>query len=96
MLIFYNTATNEYPLFIGDILLINESWTSGMSLPENIVSVEETTPISAGENQMAYEVLPVLSDGVWKQNFAVRDLSEDEINNTTRFRYEFFRNWTIS
>lgn len=43
--------------------------------------MEEAPRPEAGENQVSYEDLPIEIDGVITQNWAVRDLTEEEIES---------------
>ena len=77
MAIYYNTETNEYPRHDGDLELLG--WSVGTPLPENWVDIYQTDPPAVLENEIAYEVLPQLIGGNWIQQWAVRDMSPEEI-----------------
>lgn len=82
MNLFYNLKTEEYPLFIGDILLIDPSWNDDKKLPDDIVFVEKTTKPEQIENKRIIELKPEFIDGIWKQKFSYRNLTEEEIAQT--------------
>ena len=75
----YISPKNEYPRHIGDIQLENPGFKEGDTLPEGWVKVEESDRPVISEGQVAYEVFPVETDGVWYQAFEVRDLTDQEI-----------------
>jgi hypothetical protein len=70
----------EYPRHIGDVQIEHPTWTPGELLPEGWNQVTETPfNLEVGENQTAYEAAPQEVDGSWRQVWAVRDLTEAEI-----------------
>lgn len=77
-MLFLNTQTGEYPRHIGDLEILG--WKQGEPLPENWVEVDyaESLP-NVGENELYYEIEPVLENGRYKQTFAIRPMTEDEI-----------------
>jgi hypothetical protein len=77
--LYYNTQTGEYPLFIGDIQIIDKSWDENKQLPKNIVSVAEIEIPEEIEGKHIIELKPELIDEVWKQKFGYRDLTQKEI-----------------
>jgi hypothetical protein len=70
----------EYPRHIGDVQIEHPTWNPGDQLPEGWNQVIETPMnLEAGENQTVYEGAPQEVDGSWRQVWAVRDLTEAEI-----------------
>jgi hypothetical protein len=70
----------EYPRHIGDVQIEHPNWTPEDSLPDGWSQVTETPfNLEVGENQTAYEAAPQEVDGLWRQVWAVRDLTEAEI-----------------
>lgn len=77
-MIFLNTETNQYPLFIGDLELIG--WHQGEELPNNFVQVVEVDQPTFLSGQTIDENFPEQdASGIWKQSWLVRDLTEEEI-----------------
>jgi hypothetical protein len=74
---FYNTETNEYPLYIGD--LEATGWDSSKPLPEGYVEVSDSQSPEVQENQKVIELTPELIDGVYFQNFSVIEMTVAEI-----------------
>lgn len=79
---FYNTSTKEYPRYQGDLELLG--WKEGEPLPENWVEVEVVEMPEHLPMEVAYEDEPIQIDGIWKQNWKVRDLTQDEILENAR------------
>lgn len=70
----------EYPRHVGDVQIEHPTWNPGDQLPEGWNQVTETPmSLEVGEDQTIYEAAPQEIDGVWKQVWAVRDLTEAEI-----------------
>jgi len=91
---FFNTVTNEYPRYQGDLELLG--WQLGQPLPENWVEVVYTDMPEITENKKVYEILPQNIDGIWTQSWQVDDLTAEEIEQnkhvpTTKFG-QFIRN----
>jgi len=80
MSIYYNVATDEYPLFIGDVQLIDVSWDEDRELPENIKYVFETDRPEEIDGKHIIELKPEFIGGQWKQKFGYRDLTQEEID----------------
>lgn len=78
-MIYFNTLTKDYPLFSGDIKLIDPNWNEGATLPPHIVEVEESEPINVLENQDAIPDLPKLENGVWKTSWKIVTYTEEEM-----------------
>ena len=70
----------EYPRYIGDLLLANPDWQEGDILPEGWVQVQETALPSIDQNQAIEELSPELVDDIYIQKFAVRPLTQDELD----------------
>jgi hypothetical protein len=68
-MIYYNTVTNEYPRYQGDLELLG--WNAGEPLPENWVEVEFVDMPQLLENQTVEELLPAQGeDGIWRMQWA--------------------------
>jgi hypothetical protein len=78
MLIFIDPQ-NNYPRFIGDINIQHPNWNAGDSLPEGWTQVEEVTPPQPQENEVLEEQFPELIDGIYKQKWALRTKTEQEL-----------------
>jgi hypothetical protein len=75
---FYNTETQEYPRYQGDLELLG--WTLGASLPENWVEVTETpVPELSWDETLEYGEPTQTSEGDWETNWVVRKLTEEEL-----------------
>jgi hypothetical protein len=78
--------TLEYPRYEGDIRLeypeILESETGDtFPCPETYAPVRWVdAPELNAETQTAYELAPVNADGVWSMVWAVRDMTQEEID----------------
>lgn len=70
---------NEYPRYIGDLLLINPDWEEGDDLPDGWKQVNESEVPEFGEGQTIEEGFPVEIDGEFYRNLKVRDLTDEEI-----------------
>lgn len=68
---------NEYPRYIGDILIDHPEF-DGVNLPEGWVTVEETERPTVGQDEITYEVSPEIVNGIYKQTWAVRPVTEEE------------------
>jgi hypothetical protein len=77
MAYYLNTETNEYPRHDGDLELLG--WTLGEPLPEPWVEVEHVPSPEVSESENYSEGAPVHLNGVWKRNWVVRDLTEEEL-----------------
>lgn len=80
MSIFINLDTLEYPRYEGDIAVEpNANWAEVQTtaIPEYAVS------------QAPYELTPTLINGVWTQQWAVRDLTAEEIENDKQLHLEY-------
>ena len=78
MLIFIDPEGN-YPRFVGDLMATTPGWSVGDSIPEGWQVVEETPLPPISEGQTFNELAPAVVDGVLKQIWEVRDLTEEEI-----------------
>lgn len=78
MLIFIDPEGN-YPRFIGDIRASDPTWTIDAPLPEGWQLVEETVLPPLSEGQTFNELAPAVVDGVLRQVWEVRDLTEEEL-----------------
>lgn len=68
----------QYPRYIGDILIDYPDF-DGINLPEGWKSVEEVDRPTVSTDEIVYEESPVLVDGVYKQSWATRPVTEEEI-----------------
>ena len=82
MSIFINTDTMEYPRYEGDIS--NEP-------NANWAEVERTNMPEYAVGQAPYELTPILVDNVWTQQWAVRDLTTEEIENNKALHLEYLQ-----
>lgn len=79
MVAYINVDTGEYPRHIGDLQLLYPGITE-----ENIPSVwmvvsYQEPPAINWEIQTAYEIPPIFENGNWIMQWAVRDLTEEEM-----------------
>lgn len=84
---------NNYPRFIGDILLANPKWQEGENLPQGWSLVEETdTPIPS-DSQKVVENFPTLIENVYFRDFEIVELTKEEIEsrNQASSEYETFK-----
>jgi hypothetical protein len=72
------SPNNEYPRYVGDILIEHPDF-DGVNLPDGWKSVESTDRPLVGQDEIAYEVEPELSNGSYKQSWAIRPLTTEEI-----------------
>lgn len=79
---FYNTLTNEYPRYQGDLELLG--WTLGNPLPENWVEVMSTNMPEITQNKKISETLPQNIDGVWTQSWQICDMATEDIEQANR------------
>lgn len=70
----------EYPRYIGDLLLENPSWQEGDELPDGWIEVQESSLPSIGQDEAIEELAPEILDGVYVQKFAVRPLTQAELD----------------
>jgi hypothetical protein len=82
MSIYLNTITNEYPRYIGDLYLIG--YEDGQTLPDGWVEVIETIAPDIQDGKINYEETPIEIDGVWTQQWATRDLTQEEIDKSNQ------------
>ena len=77
---YIDTNTSRYPLFPGDIQLEYPDWNIGDSLPSGWFEVQETAmPSDNLVDAITYEAYPELVDGTYRQTWATRELTEEEI-----------------
>tara|TARA_B110000459_G_scaffold198015_1_gene242275 strand:+ start:1877 stop:2206 length:330 start_codon:yes stop_codon:yes gene_type:complete len=72
-------SNNNYPRYIGDIILENPSWKEGDALPDGW---HEVTPAEFPEIPEAHtfeENFPELIDGVYQQSYTVRPFTDKEL-----------------
>lgn len=70
---------NEYPRYIGDLLLVNPEWKDGDALPEGWKEVQESEVPEFGPGETIEEGFPIEKDGKFFRNLKVRDLTEEEL-----------------
>lgn len=74
---YFNTETQDYPLHVGDLSLINIDVND---LPDYIVEVVVDIPEYNHDTEHIRQVLPTQNDkGVWCANFVVVPFTEEEI-----------------
>ena len=71
-------SNNEYPRYIGDVLIEHPDF-DGVNLPEGWKTVEETERPTVEENEIVYEIEPKLVNGSYRQSWATRAVTEEEI-----------------
>jgi hypothetical protein len=76
MSIYFNTITNEYPRYIGDLELLG--WSVGNDLPEGWVEVEYTEPPYAEEN-MKVIPFPEFKNNKWTLSWSIVPITEEDI-----------------
>jgi len=85
-------STLEYPRYEGDIRLehpeILDSQTGDTFLcPETYALVQFVAePEFNVDTQIAYELAPINNDGVWSMAWAVRDLTQEEIDLINEYK----------
>ena len=84
MSIYYNTVTQEYPRYEGDIKLLDPTWEPGQPLPENWVEAVEVEPFVCDAGYVIEEKLPVLENGIWKRTFITREETQKEKDLTSK------------
>lgn len=77
---YINVDTMEYPRYEGDITISPDA---------NWAEVQATPIPEYTDGQAPYELTPLLIDGVWTQQWAVRDLTLEEIENNKQFHLNF-------
>lgn len=75
-MVYLNTNTNEYPRHVGDLALVG--WVAGDNLPDGWFKVELSEPPIVEDGFVAYEVTPLLIDGVYVQQWATREFTDAE------------------
>jgi hypothetical protein len=80
MATYINTETNEYPLYEGDIRLVNPDMGDEFILPSNFAEVPESNLPTITETQTFTETTPKLNDdGSYERVYVIRDLTEEEL-----------------
>jgi hypothetical protein len=75
---FINKITKEYPRFIGDLQLLYPDATLD-NVPDDWALVEESPMPEYQSGKGIFETEPQQINGVWKQQWLVRDLTTEEI-----------------
>ncbi len=78
---FINKITKEYPRFIGDLQLLYPDATLD-NVPDDWALVEESPMPEYQSGEGIFETEPQQINGVWKQQWLVRDLTTEEITKT--------------
>jgi hypothetical protein len=86
MSLFIKTDTMEYPRYEGDIA--NEP-------NANWAEVERTTMPEYAVGQASYELTPILVNNTWTQQWAIRDLTPEELLQEKQSRLEQFERLCI-
>ena len=73
-------STGEYPIHFGDIV-IRYPHATEENIPEDLALILETSRPTINDGQGVYEAPPVEIDGSWVQQWDVRNLTQEEINN---------------
>ncbi|KFJ09802.1 hypothetical protein DR66_2396 [Delftia acidovorans] len=85
---YINTETGQYPLSVAQIQELHPMTMMAQHL-ECYAPVEPTdTPAYDADTQKPIEVEPVEIDGVWRQQWSVVPLTEDELAELQRLRDE--------
>ena len=71
MTIYINADTNEYPRYEADVLL---------NPTANWAEVAETHTPLAADDEMAFQIEPILIDGEYVQQWKIRKLNDDELD----------------
>jgi hypothetical protein len=78
MRIFINELTGEYPRFVGDLQLLDPTWSETDPLAEGWADVEADDPPEEWLNNWI-EIAPIKVDGKWKRAFEyVEPVSQPE------------------
>lgn len=72
------SPNNEYPRHIGDIQIDYPNWQEGEELPLGWKQVEPVAKPEVTADEIAFEDFPVEVDGIYKQNWKVRPLTDEE------------------
>jgi hypothetical protein len=75
----YISPAEEYPLYYGDVERENPGWQLGQPLPEGWHEVAEVIPPEFSNDQVLEQLAPVKIDGIWTQQWLVRDMTPEEI-----------------
>lgn len=82
---YINVNTFEYPRYIGDIQLEHPEVTE-QTIPQEWQSVVYTKPpVYAPATQVVYELAPIQQSGNWTVQWAVRDLTQEELDARAAF-----------
>lgn len=80
-------STGEYPIHFGDIIIKYPEATED-NIPDDLAFVVETPRPEKGEGQGVYESAPIEVDGIWMQQWIVRDLTQEEKDNLAAKKQE--------
>jgi hypothetical protein len=83
MTAYINTLTLEYPKHIGDIQLESPSTTENDLLEEWQAVTPVDRPVYDYETQIAYELPPIQIDNIWYMQWAIRELTQQELKERT-------------
>ena len=87
---YINKITNEYPLYEGDIRLAHPEISEEFILPEEFAVVIESQLPELQENEIFYEMPPVLNnDGNYEKVYETRMLTEEEMAQKAEMRKEY-------
>lgn len=79
MAFFYNTQTEEFPIWYGDAQLSYPDWDGDVeNPPSNLVWVADVTP-EHHEDKIIVDAKPRQVNGVWTRQFTYRDLTTEEL-----------------
>jgi hypothetical protein len=71
---------NNYPRFMGDLLVQHPKWQEGDSLPNGWHEVQDTMPPQISVDEVFAEEYPKLVDGQYIRTWSVRPLTDEEID----------------
>jgi hypothetical protein len=75
----YISSNEEYPRYLGDIILEFPNFIEGQTLPEGWREVALSPMPETTATERAQEVFPELINNVWVQKWIVRDATAEEL-----------------
>jgi hypothetical protein len=75
----YISPDEQYPLYYGDVERENPGWHLGDPLPAGWSEILEVAPPETLKDQVLEQLAPANIDGVWTQQWNVRDMTPEEI-----------------
>lgn len=87
---YFIDAEGNYPRHAGDVQAIQPDWVEGVdALPDGWKEVTAGVFPAITETQTVEELAPALVKGILTRQFAVRDLTVDELARAEAARQEF-------